>query len=186
MVNYSKDIMIDMSYSDIGLKFNSSYYINAIKDCIDSINEGSSCDDDKVIPNIYIFIENNKISSSVIYMNYVNEIGIEIEKELNKLNIYKSVKVLIDTYESIFNEAKKFKNIILGSNIITYFAVKENINSIEDMTIIAFQFGPLKMEDINRDLLKKLIVFKDDGNFYLDNPLIQDFYITYTDLNFLN
>lgn len=177
--------MIDLSYSDLGLKFNSSYYINAIKDCIDSINEGANCEGDKIVPNIYIYLDNNKISTSHFYLTYINEICIDINKKLNKRNLYKEIKVFTCIYEDIYKEAKKFRNIILGSNIITYFAVKQNNNEIENMTVVAFQFGPLNIPFKN-ELSKKINIYKDDGNLYIENPLVEDFYITYTDLNLLN
>ena len=180
--------MIDLSYSDLGLKFNSNYYINAIKDCIDSINEGTNCEGDKIIPNIYIYLDNNKISTSNLYLNYIDEIYRDIEKSLNNLKLYKEIKVLSCKYEDIYNQAKNFRNIILGSNIITYFAVKQNVNDIENMTVVAFQFGPLNLsfKTIKNELIKNLNIYKDDGNFYIENPLVEDFYITYTDLDLLN
>jgi hypothetical protein len=180
--------MIDLSYSDLGLKFNSNYYINAIKDCIDSINEGTSCEGDKIRPNIYIYLDNGKISTSGLYLNYINEICRDIDKKLRKRKLYKEIKVFTSIYDDIYEEAKKFRNIILGSNIITYFAVKQNVNDIENMTVVAFQFGPLNLsfKFIKNELIKKVNVYKDDGSFYIENPLVEDFYITYTDLNLLN
>jgi hypothetical protein len=66
--------------------------------------------------------------------------------------------------------------------------VKQNVNDIENMTVVAFQFGPLNLsfKFIKNELIKKVNVYKDDGSFYIENPLVEDFYITYTDLNLLN
>jgi hypothetical protein len=182
MINYNHDIMIDLTYSDLGFKFKPLYYVNAVKDCIDSMNEGSSCDNIRIYPKIYIYMDENKLTCSHSYFHYANDIF----NEITKRNIhYTSIEIKVKNYEKIFNEAKKYRNIILGTNIITYFAIKNNINDIEDMNIICFQFGPINLNEINPYYLNKLSIFKDGGNFYIDNPLIQDFYIVYTDLNYI-
>jgi hypothetical protein len=63
--------------------------------------------------------------------------------------------------------------------------VKQNVNDIENMTVVAFQFGPLNLS-FKKELNKKVNIYKDDSNLYIENPLVEDFYITYTDLDLLN
>lgn len=204
MYNYDKGIFIDLSSFDdkvyYGLKFKSSYFINAIKDIIDSLEEGVLCEKHNTPSSKGVLCNGQNCSSSKgvlcdgkrydvyiftnqekdFHMSYVNNIYTDIKKTNSKLN----VELNIVSYDIIYELSKKFKNVILSSNIITYLEVNRNMNDIEDQIVIGYHFGLIKPSQIkvikNYDSL-----YIDNDKFYITNPLVRSEFISYTDLDYL-
>ncbi len=192
MYNYDKGIFIDLSsFSDKtykGLKFKSLYFTNAITDIIDSMEEGQLCDgcQGPICNNcnencnkkydVYIFVNNETKS----YLQYVNNIVESIKSFNRNLN----VELNIVSYDTIYELSKKFRNIILSSNIITYFAVNQNVNDVEDLIVIGYHFGLLKSLD-SVDVKFYNSLYFDSNKFYISNPLMKSEFISYTDLEYL-
>jgi len=186
MFNLEHDILIDISSFKGGLTFNIDYFTNAIKDITDSLNEGLNCNGtckDGCGPNYDVYFITDKIN------NKNTKLVDNISKELNMENL--SIYLIEKDYDTIYTYITKFRNIILSSNILSYFAAKQNINKDEDVLILCFEYGKIENEDIEKykkldtDLMFENQLFIDGDNYYVENPLISSHFIVYSDLDYL-
>ena len=175
MYNTETDIIVDLRLGSKNPKsLKPEYYKLCIENMIDTLNEGSDCLYKKHYRVIFLIEENKD------YENYIPE----------KIGNY-NIDFKKENYDTIYNLIKEMKYIILGDNIISYFALKENRNSIEDMIVIAFEFFHIQ----NSKSLEKSLKYKDTelyvdsdkkllkGNIYIKNPLLKTEYILISDLN---
>jgi hypothetical protein len=175
MFNFDTDILIDLTSFILNeVKFKKEYYVLAIKNIIDSVNEGNECIKVKKIKNLIFVI--NKSSKSIL--KFIQSISSNFDIKSTIVN---------DDYKGDFtyNIAKKFKYIVLSSNILSFFAVNQNINQVEDMIVVAFEYGIIEENEIYKTTNVYIDSKKKDKKFYVKNPLLRSEYLLISDMDLI-
>jgi hypothetical protein len=169
------DILIDLSNKII---FKDEYYKICVLSIIDSIIEGENCChgkckkyNDRKFRLVFMLDKNINTNDVINYKEFSNKLNCDY-------------LVVREDYECIYNHFKKAKYIILSNNILSFFAVKENINDIEDMIVVAFEYGLLNKKEIKK-LSNSVDIYKEFDNFYIINPLLKSEYLLISDLNLI-
>lgn len=203
--NFDEDIFIDMTGETL---YKSQFYINGIKDILDSKNEGIVCEikcDGQCINSIkkkvkiHIFYD-NFVTANFVGDNFVGDKIAKIDKiakssmikkiEAGNFGDYSPEILIYKTPANMFYAFQHAKYMILNSSISFYGALL-NKNSIESIIAISFAYRLLNNNFVGEKFIENFNIFEEnieiykDKNFYYFDTLIRPEFLVYTDLGFL-